>query len=114
MVNRKEDNWLTGLAFLGQIAMVEKRLMAAKNRVEHYKADMDSVNHLNQTGKVSHPLDVTRNEAMMSKYMEAVDQVTALIQEKNAVIDRVEAKPMQMQTINGPEKLRGYLYRNTS
>ena len=60
------------------------------------------------------PPDVTRNEAMMSKYMEAVDQVTALIQEKNAVIDRVEAKPMQMQTINGPEKLRGYLYRNTS
>ena len=52
------------------------------------------------------PPDVTRNEAMMSKYMEAVDQVTALIQEKNAVIDRVETKLMQMQTTNGPEMLR--------
>ena len=52
MVTRKEDNRLTGLAFLGQIAMVEKRLMAAKNRVEHYKADMDSVNHRSQTGKI--------------------------------------------------------------
>ena len=99
MVNRKEDNRLTGLDFLGQIAMVEKRLIAAKKRMERYKADMDYVNHLSQTGKVSQTPDVTRNEAMMSKYMEAVDQVTALIQEKNAVIDRVEAKLMQMQTI---------------
>ena len=90
---------MTGLAYLGQIAMVEKRLIAAKKRMERYKADMDYVNHLSQTGKVSQTPDVTRNEAMMSKYMEAVDQVTALIQEKNAVIDRVEAKLMQMQTI---------------
>ena len=39
--------------------------------------------------------------------MEAVDHVTALIQEKNAIIDRVEEKLMQMQTINGSEMLRG-------
>lgn len=107
MVNRKEDNRLTGLAFLGQIAVVEKRLIAAKKRVERYKADMDYVNRLSQIGKVSQTPDVTRNESMVIKYMEAVDQVTALIQEKNAVIDRVEEKLMQMQTINGPEMLRG-------
>ena len=98
---------MTGLAFLGQIAMVEKRLIAAKKRVERYKADMDYVNRLSQIGKVSQTPDVTRNESMVIKYMEAVDQVTALIQEKNAVIDRVEEKLMQMQTINGPEMLRG-------
>ena len=107
MVNRKEDNRLTGLAFLGQIAVVEKRLITAKKRVERYKADMDYVNRLSQIGKVSQTPDVTRNESMVIKYMEAVDQVTALIQEKNAVIDRVEEKLMQMQTINGPEMLRG-------
>ena len=107
MVNRKEDNRLTGLAFLGQIAVVEKRLITAKKRVERYKADMDYVNRLSQIGKVSQTPDVTRNEGMMIKYMEAVDQVTALIQKKNAVIDRVEEKLMQMQTINGPEMLRG-------
>ena len=71
------------------------------------KADMDYVNRLSLTGKVSQTPDVTRNEGMMIKYMEAVDQVTALIQKKNAVIDRVEEKLMQMQTINGPEMLRG-------
>ncbi len=68
---------------------------------------MDYVNRLSLTGKVSQTPDVTRNEGMMIKYMEAVDQVTALIQKKNAVIDRVEEKLMQMQTINGPEMLRG-------
>lgn len=98
---------MTGLAFLGQIAVVEKRLIAAKKRMERYKADMDYVNRLSQTGKVSQTPDVTRNESMVIKYMEAVDQVTALIQEKNAVIDRVEEKLMQMQTINGPAMLRG-------
>ena len=98
---------VTGLAFLGQIAMVEKRLITAKKRVERYKADMDYVNRLSQTGKVSQTSDVTRNESMVIKYMEAVDQVTALIQEKNAIIDRVEEKLMQMRTINGPEMLRG-------
>lgn len=98
---------MTGLVYLGQIAMVEKRLMAAKKRMERYKADMDYVNRLSQTGKVSQTLDVTRNESMVIKYMEAVDQVTTLIQEKNAVIDRVEEKLTQMQTINGPEMLRG-------
>ena len=107
MVNRKEDNRLTGLAFLGQIAVVEKRLIAANKRVERYKADMDYVNRLSQIGKVSQTPDVTRNESMVIKYMEAVDQVTALIQEKNDVIDRVEEKLMRMQTINGPEMLRG-------
>ena len=90
MVTRKEDNRLTGLAFLGQITVVEKQLIAAKKRMERYKADMDYVNHLSQTGKVSQTPDVTRNESMVVKYMEAVDQVTALIQEKNAIIDRVE------------------------
>ena len=98
---------MTGLAFLGQIAIVEKRLIAAKKRMERYKTDMAFVNRLNQTGKVSQTPDVTRNESMVIKYMEAVDQVTALIQEKNAIIDRVEEKLMQMQTINGPEMFRG-------
>ena len=98
---------MTGLAFLGQIAVVEKRLIAAKKRMERYKADMDYVNRLSQIGKVSQTPDVTRNEAMVIKYMEAVDQVTALIQEKNVIIDRVEEKLMQMQTINGSEMLRG-------
>ena len=107
MVSRREDNRLTGLAFLGQIAVVEKQLIAAKKRMERYKADMDYVNRLSQTGKVSQTPDVTRNESMMIKYMEAVDHVTALIQEKNAIIDRVEEKLMQMQTINGSEMLRG-------
>ena len=96
-----------GLAFLGQIAIVEKRLIAAKKRMERYKAVMDCVNRLSQTGKVSHLPDVTRNEVMMIEYMVAVNQVTALIQKKNAVIDRVEEKLMQMQTINGPEMLQG-------
>ena len=107
MVNRKEDNRLTGLAFLGQIAVVEKRLITAKKRVERYKADMDYVNRLSQIGKVSQTPDVTRNESMVIKYMEAVDRVTALIQEKNAIIDRVEEKLILMQTPNGPEMLRG-------
>ena len=98
---------MTGLAFLGQIAVVEKRLITAKKRVERYKADMDYVNRLSQIGKVSQTPDVTRNESMVIKYMEAVDRVTALIQEKNAIIDRVEEKLILMQTPNGPEMLRG-------
>ena len=56
---------MTGLAFLGQIAVVEKRLMAAKKRMERYKADMDYVNRRSQTGKVSKTPDVTRNESMV-------------------------------------------------
>ena len=55
---------MTGLAFLGQIAVVEKRLITAKKRVERYKADMDYVNRLSQIGKVSQTPDVTRNESM--------------------------------------------------
>ena len=102
---------MTGLAFLGQIAVVEKRLITAKKRVERYKADMDYVNRLSQIGKVSQTPDVTRNESMVIKYMEAVDRVTALIQEKNAIIDRVEEKLILMQTPNGPEMLRGSPYR---
>ena len=68
---------------------------------------MDYVNRLSQIGKVSQTPDVTRNESMVIKYMEAVDRVTALIQEKNAIIDRVEEKLILMQTPNGPEMLRG-------
>lgn len=87
--------------------MVKKRMTAAKKSIERYKADMDFFNRLSQTGKVLQTPDVTRSESMLITYMEAVDQVTARIQEKNAVINRAAEKLMQMQTVNGLEMLRG-------
>ena len=97
---------MTGLAFLGLLTNVEKKLRAAQNRMERYKSTLEYIHSLHSGTKVMESRDVAKQESRMLRYMEAVDNVADLTDQKNSIIDMIEEKLAMLQTINGEEIIR--------
>lgn len=94
---------MTGLAMLGYVAIADKKLRMAQGKMERYKNALDYVNALRRTVRVSETRDVTQHEKSMIRYVEAVDEVTRLTEEKNAIIDKIDEVLAQLETENGVE-----------